>query len=118
MKSFLAGLGIGIGLGMGLGGSVLDAVAAIMTLYAQKEAATQYSQLVALADKQVSIAQILKSGSDDEKNSLIMWWALATSPYKPSATAREFPIRDADVCATYPSQCADIKRIVTAVRPR
>ena len=110
--------GIGIGLGMGLGGSVLDAVAAIMTLYAQKEAATQYSQLVALADKQVSIAQILKSGSDDEKNSLIMWWALATSPYKPSATAREFPIRDADVCATYPSQCADIKRIVTAVRPR
>jgi len=74
-------------------------------------------QLVALADKPVSIAQILQSGSDDEKNSLIMWWALATSPYKPSATAREFPMREADVCATYPSQCADIKRIVTAVRP-
>jgi len=109
--------GIGIGLGMGLGGSVLDAVAAIMTVYAQQDAATQYSQLVALADKPVSIAQILKSGTDDDKNSLIMWWALATSPYKPSATVREFPLREADVCATYSSQCTDIRRIVAAVRP-
>ena len=109
--------GIGIGLGMGLGGSVLDAVAAIMTVYSQQEAAKQYSQLVTLADKPESIAQILKSGSDDDKNSLIMWWALATSPYKPSATVREFPIKEADVCATYPSQCADIKRIVAAVHP-
>ena len=109
--------GIGIGLGMGLGGSVLDAVAAIMTVYSQQEAAKQYSQLVTLADKPVSIAQILKSGSDDDKNSLIMWWALATSPYKPSASVREFPIKEADVCATYPSQCADIKRILTAVHP-
>ncbi|HSB11673.1 MAG TPA: tectonin domain-containing protein [Blastocatellia bacterium] len=109
--------GIGIGLGMGLGGSALDAVAAIMTVYAQQEAAKQYSQLVALADKPVSIAQILKSGSDEDKNSLIMWWALATSPYKPGNTVKGSPIRDADVCATYPSQCADIKRIVAAVRP-
>src|SRR5262249_17949086 len=109
--------GLGIGLGMGLGGSVLGAGSAVMTVYGQQEAAKQYSQLVALADKPVSIAQILKSGSDDEKNSLIMWWALATSPYKPTSTARESPIRNPDVCATYPSQCADIKRIVAAVRP-
>jgi len=109
--------GLGIGLGATLAGSVLDAAAVIMTLYAQQEAAKQYSQLVALADKPVSIAQISKSGSDEDKNSLIMWWALATSPYKPSSTVRESPIRDADVCATYPSQCADIKRIVAAVRP-
>ena len=108
--------GIGIGVGVGLTGRVLDAVAAVMSVFAQQEAAKQYSQLVTLADQPVSIAQISKSGSEKEKNSLIMWWALATSPYRASATAGELSMRDAEVCETYPTQCTDIKRIVFAAR--
>lgn len=115
----LSSKGAGIfGLAVSLGGSVLDAVAAAMTVHAQEEADKQYRELVSLADQPVSIAEILEGGTAEEKNELIMWWALATSPYKPSGAFREFPVQNSEVCAKYSSQCAEIKRIITAVKPK
>jgi hypothetical protein len=109
--------GLGIGLGMGLAGTVLDGIQGAMTLFAQLEADQQYSQLLQIAAKPVNIAQIMKSGTDEDKNSLIMWWALATSGYKASGTVREFPINHAAVCANYPTQCSDIKAVVMKAKP-
>jgi hypothetical protein len=109
--------GLGIGLGMGLAGTVLDGIQGAMTLFAQLEADQQYSQLLQIAAKPVNIAQIMKSGTDEDKNSLIMWWALATSGYKASGTVREFPINHAGVCANYPTQCSDIKAVVMKAKP-
>jgi hypothetical protein len=110
-------VGIGLDLGMSLGGNVLDAVGAVMSVYAQQEAATQYAKLVSEADKPVSIATILTSGSDDDKNSLIMWWALATSAYKPGTLVRQSPMQNSEICAAYSSPCAVIKSVVAAARP-
>jgi hypothetical protein len=108
--------GFGVGLGMGLVGTVLDGVAAALTLYAQLEADKQYSKLIDTADQPVSISKILKSGTDEDKNSLVMWWALATSPYKASAAAGDGSLTDADVCANYRTQCNDVQQIVAKAR--
>jgi hypothetical protein len=108
---------MGVDVGMGLAGNVLDAVGAIMTVYAQQEAAAQYAKLVEEANRPVNIKQTLDSGSMDDKNSLIMWWALATSPYKPTSTFGQTALTNAEVCAAYSTQCATIRNIVTAARP-
>src|SRR5262249_7308754 len=110
-------VGMGIDLGTSLAGSVLDAVATIMNVYAQQAAKDQYASLVTEADKPVSIARTLTSGSDDEKNELIMWWALATSGYKSSNTVGQTQLSNAEVCALDPARCALIKTMVTAARP-
>jgi hypothetical protein len=110
-------IGDKLNLGMNLGGAALDFVAAVMTIYAQEEAAKQYQKLAELSDQPVSISKILKSGTAKEKNSLIMWWGLATSAYKASPNVREFPISNADLCADYKTQCNDVKDIVTKARP-
>jgi len=115
--SFLEGRGgMNFGLGLSMVGGALDLIAAAMTLHEQEEAAQKYEELIAEARKDVSIREILNSGSDEEKNTLLMWWALATSPYRASDTLAARPMKNADVCQNYPMQCADIKRVVDAAR--
>jgi hypothetical protein len=109
-------VGAGLDLGMSLGGSVLDAIGAVMTVFAQQEAAAQYASLVTEASKPVNIRTILTSGSDDDKNSLIAWWALATSGYQAGPTEGQNPTTDAQICGAYPTQCSAIKQIATASR--
>ena len=117
--AFLAGkAGMGLDMGMSLGGSVLDAVAAVMSIYAQQDAAKQYAQLVGTANQPVSLANIMKSGTDNDKNSLIMWWALATSPYKAADTWGSSPLQNADMCAAYANQCGILKAVLTAARAK
>jgi hypothetical protein len=65
----------------------------------------------------VSISKILQSKDAKEKNSLVMWWALATSAYKASPTVGELPINSADLCADYKTQCNEARDIVIKAKP-
>lgn len=92
--------------------SALEIAEGVMTMTEQGEAEKKYNELAAEINEDVSIATILKSGTDEEKNRLVMWWALATSSYGANDTVGKFPRKNADVCVTYPDQCGYIKRIV------
>jgi hypothetical protein len=102
----------GAALGLEIAASALEVAEGAMTMTEQDEAEKKYNELNDEISQDVHLEEILKSGSAEEKNRLVLWWALATSSYGASDTVGQFPRKNADVCATYPSQCADIKRVV------
>src|SRR3974390_2815253 len=124
--AFEAGEGLkGLGaadLGLSLAGQLLDAISAFMTVFSQLDADKQYAKLLSTADQPVSIADILKNGSDDDKSQLLLWWALATSAHKPGPTAWPYTgpagqgqMTDAQVCAKYTDGCQWMKTYIGKV---
>jgi Tectonin domain len=117
----IAALGGKVGFALDLGGSLvgeaLDGVAAVLTLVAQEQAEAQYATLVSDAQQPVSVANIISTGSTNDQNTLMMWWALGTAAYQASSTVGQNPLTNSDVCAVYANNCAQIKAIVTGARP-
>lgn len=108
--------GMGIDLGMTLGGAALDFVAAVMTIYAQNEVEEQYASLLVEESRPVSIGSIMAGNDQEGKNSLMMWWALATSAYHPGLLVGGWPMSGPEVCATQAGQCTTVSSIVKAAR--
>ena len=105
--------------GMDLAGALLSAAVdfsgEVMTLTAQQDARNTYSQLVQNANQPVNLSQILTTGADADKSKLLLWWALATSPYKGGNTAGDssLVISSSDLCNAYPVQCSAARAAVT-----
>jgi hypothetical protein len=96
--------------------SAVDLSTAITTIVGQQEAEKQYSQLLTDAQQPVSVHQMLKSGKDEDLQQLLLYWALATSPYNASPKAGQGQLTDATLCAdnAHSLQCRNSAGIVTA----
>jgi hypothetical protein len=79
--------------------SAVDFSTAITTIVGQQEAEKQYSQLVADAKQQVSVRQMLRSGKDEDMQQLLLFFALASSPYQYGPKAGDGQLNDATLCA-------------------
>ncbi|MFO1144104.1 MAG: hypothetical protein U1E59_17355 [Amaricoccus sp.] len=100
--------------GMNLGGQALDFIAAVMTLYAG-EVEEKYAKLV--SEVEACKRRLNPFLNDQEgRNSLMMWWALATAAYHPGPAVGAAPMAGAEVCSTQASQCATVKSIIVAAR--
>jgi hypothetical protein len=95
--------------------SAVDLTSAITTLVAQEEAAKQYATLVTDAQQPVDIRQMLRSGTDENLQQVLLYWALASSPYKSGPKAGQGQLTDATLCAdpVLNSRCQASAGIVT-----
>jgi hypothetical protein len=94
----------------------VDLSMAITTLVGQQEAAKMYSQLVSEAQKPVSIRDMLRSGKDEDLQQLLLYWALASSPYKSGPKAGQGQLTDAILCAdpSLNARCKASAAVVTS----
>ncbi len=95
--------------------AAVDLSTAITTLIAQEEAAKTYSRLLTDAQKPVSVRDMLRSGKDEDLQQLLLYWALATSPYKSGPKTGQGQLSDAILCsdAVLNPRCKSWAAIVT-----
>jgi hypothetical protein len=105
-------VGNALDLGGALVGQVLDAVSVSLTFVSQEQAQQQYATLVSTAQQPVSVAGIVSTGSQTDKNTLMMWWALATSAYQSSSTVQQLPMTNDAVCRDYPAGCQNLTSVI------
>jgi len=86
--------------------------------YVEKEKQrAEYDTIVAEADEPVSVKGLLDSGNDDDKRSLLLYWALATSPHSANAKLGEGNVSNAALCQTDEwtrLQCSQAKNAILA----
>jgi hypothetical protein len=79
--------------------AAVDLSIAVTTLMAQEEATKTYSKLLTDAQQPVSIRDMLRSGKEEDLQQLLLFWSLATSPYKSGTKTGQGQLSDAVLCA-------------------
>jgi hypothetical protein len=96
--------------------AAVDLSTAITTIVSQEEAKKKYAQLVTDANQPVSVHAMLRSGKDEDLQQLLLFWALASSPYQAGPKSGQGPLTDATLCAdpTIGARCKYSSAIVEA----
>jgi hypothetical protein len=86
--------------------------------YIEKEKqAEEYDKMLAEAKEPLSVKEIMESGSDNDKRSLLLFWSLATSPYSSNAKLSQGKIPGAALCQRddwSKLECAQAKGTIAA----
>ena len=96
--------------------SAVDLSTAITTIVGQEEANKVYANLVTEAQAKVDIPAMVNSKDEADAHQLVLFWALATSPYKAGPKAGEGQLSDQAICAdaAVRSRCQAVNAVVTA----
>jgi hypothetical protein len=89
----------------------------VMTLIEKDKAEAAYSTYVSEMDRHVTVKQMLESTNPQDQQSLLLFWALATSPYKAGDKVGTGRMTTAELCASNAwttAQCTVAKEMVTA----
>ena len=96
--------------------STVDLSTAIATIVGQEEAKKVYAGLLPEAQKTVNVRDMVRSGREEDLQQLLLFWSLASSPYKAGPKAGQGQLTDAVLCAN-PSismRCQSAAAVVTA----
>lgn len=94
---------MGAGLGLIAVQQSVELVNSIITLTSKEEAARAVNEQVTEAAKPVNLKSLYQS--DDGKSTILLFWALATSPYGASDKVQSKPIDEATSCSTSSGAC-------------
>lgn len=86
LGSALQSVGKGVFVGFVVVQAVVELNSAANILIAQDKAAERYATVVSAADQPVSVKRLLESSDPNDQQSVLLFWALATSPYAPTNT--------------------------------
>jgi len=95
--------GMGAALGMIAVTQSIELANAISTLISKDDAAQAIQTQLDEAAKPVSLKELYKT--DEGKSTLLLFWALGTSPYQASGKAGSSRISEAENCAAYKAVC-------------
>lgn len=116
----LSSVGKGVFIAATVVQAALDLTTAITTLMDQAKAEEQYRTLVADADKPVSVKALAASSKAEDKQQLLLFWALATSPYNAGPKSGEGSLTQAQLCAQpgMASRCDRYTSVVTVAQQK
>ncbi len=106
-------VGKGAFIAMTVASSAIDLATAITTLVDKSKAAEMYSTIIADADKPYSVKSALASSSDDDRNTLILYWALATEHYSSGPLLGKGAVDNAAYCRQI-LPCVTAKTVIAA----
>jgi hypothetical protein len=89
----------------------------VMTLIEKDKADAAYGSYVSEMDRPVTVKQLVESADPEDQQSLLLYWALATSPYKVGDKVGTGRMTSAELCASNAwttAQCATAKEMITA----
>jgi hypothetical protein len=81
MGKAMQSVGKGAFIAFTVASSAMDLATAITTVIDKDAAAQKYATIIADADKPYSVRDALASSNDDDRNALVLYWALATERY-------------------------------------
>jgi len=90
----------GAGLALSLVEAGVEFGRALTTMIEKEKKQEEYDKLVAEASKPLSVKELLESKNEADPRSLLLYWALATSPYSPNAKLGEGRIVSPSLCQT------------------
>ncbi len=89
----------------------------VMGLFNRDKVAAEYEKYVEEMRVPVRVKQILESDDPEERQTLLLYWALATSPYKAGEKIGTGAMTDAELCSAdswTAAQCSSAKAMVMA----
>jgi hypothetical protein len=89
----------------------------VMTLFGKEKVASEYEKYVAEMKVPVRVKELLESTTAEDRQSLLLFWALATSAHKASDRIGTGVLTDAELCGSdswTAAQCSSAKTMILA----
>ncbi len=104
-------------IGLVLVSAGIEITKGVTTLIEKDKLAAEYAKLVPEASRPYSVREILERGSDEDKKSLMLFWALATSPYRANAQLSSGAMSGTQLCSAdqfNSDRCNEAKKLLRA----
>jgi len=112
----LKGAGVAF-VGLQLASAGIEIAKGVNILIEKDKADREYADFVRESDEPVSVKELAESTKDEDKQSLLLYWALATSPYRAGPKLGVGHMTGAELCNSdgwTQGQCAKAKTMIAA----
>lgn len=88
----------------------------VMTIIEKDKVDAEYKKYVEEMSEPIRVKELLESSNPDDKQALLLYWALATSPYQASNQVNTNPVKTTYLCAPnlWEGDCKAARDLITA----